>query len=93
MKTRSAEETKTETISFKVTANQKKTLKEDAKKAGKDPSKYICEKVFHAECIKPETMILVQDIINLSTEIAMAHAPEKIKEISRLEKKIWSSWT
>jgi len=93
MKTRSAEETKTETISFKVTANQKKTLKEDAKKAGKDPSKYICEKVFHAGCIKPETMILVQNIINLSTEIAMMHAPKKVKEISRLEKKIWSSWT
>ena len=93
MKTRSAEKTKTETISFKVTANQKKQLKEAAKKAGTAPSKYICEKVFHAGCIKPETMILVQDIINLSTEIAIKHDPEKAKEISRLEEKIWSSWT
>ncbi len=92
MKKRSAEETKTEIMSFKVTANQKKTIKEQAKKAGTDTSKYICEKVFHEGYIKPETMILVQDIINLSTEIAMTHDSEKTKEISRLEKKIWSSW-
>lgn len=34
MKKRSAEETKTEIMSFKVTANQKKTIKEQAKKGG-----------------------------------------------------------
>ena len=32
MKKRSAEETKTEIMSFKVTANQKKTIKEQAKR-------------------------------------------------------------
>lgn len=92
MKTRSEDETKTKTVSFKVTEKQKKQIKESARKEGKDVSKYIVEKTLHSGCIKPETMILVQDIINLSTEIAMTHAPEKVKEISRLERKIWLSW-
>ncbi len=92
MKTRSKEETKTELISFKVTKNQKKEIKEKAEKEGKDVSKYVAEKALHPDCIKPQTIVQVQDIINLATEIALAHDPEKAKEISKKEKLLWSSW-
>lgn len=92
MKTRSEEETKTEMIAFKVSKNQKKKIKEMAEKEGKDVSKYIVEKTMHPGGIKPQTIVQVQDIINLATEIALAYAPEKAKEIAKKEKKLWSSW-
>ena len=92
MKKRSEEETKTELISFKVSKNHKKMIKEMAEKEGKDVSKYIIEKTLHPGCIKPQTIVQVQDIINLASEIARALDPEKAKKIAKKEKKLWSSW-
>lgn len=56
MKNRSEEETKTELLSFKVSKNQKKMIKEMAEKDGKDVSKFIVEKTLHPGCIKPQKL-------------------------------------
>lgn len=86
---RDKSEQKTVNTSIRLTAEQKNEFEKRAKAMGIKPSSYIVNAAFHADELKPETKVKMQNILNLTEEIVREYAPEKLEELKQKGAEIW----
>ena len=87
---REKSEQKTVNTSIRLTAEQKTEFEKRAKAMNVKPSSYIVNAAFHANELKPETKVRMQNILNFTENIVKTYAPEQLPELKAKGAELWS---
>ena len=83
-------ECKSKTITFRVTEEDDKMFKQNAKVDQTSVGESIIRRVKSSCNVKPLTVAMIQDIINMAKDIALAHEPKRMEELKGKEDALWS---